>query len=63
MGYQSYEPGKGSLRQVRVEGWVEVLRPQVACGDHSQGGMCDWQEIVAAIKERLCLTTLKLEGS
>jgi phosphopantothenoylcysteine decarboxylase len=48
------------------EGWFEVLRPQVktlACGDHGQGGMCDWQEIVAVIKERLCLTTLKLEGS
>jgi phosphopantothenoylcysteine decarboxylase len=48
------------------EGWFEVLRPQVktlACGDFGQGGMCDWQEIVAVIEERLCLTTLKSEGS
>jgi phosphopantothenoylcysteine decarboxylase len=48
------------------KGWIEVLRPQVkilACGDFGQGGMCDWQEIVAVIEERLCLTTLKSEGS
>lgn len=48
------------------EGWMEVLRPQVktlACGDVGQGGMCDWQEIVEVIEERLCLTTLKLEDS
>jgi phosphopantothenoylcysteine decarboxylase len=40
------------------EGWIEVLRPQVktlACGDFGQGGMCDWQEIVAVIEKRLCL--------
>lgn len=48
------------------EGWMEVLRPQVktlACGDVGQGGMCDWQEIVAVIEKRLCLATLKSEGS
>jgi phosphopantothenoylcysteine decarboxylase len=40
------------------EGWFEVLLPQVktlACGDFGQGGMRDWQEIVAVIVERLCL--------
>jgi len=48
------------------KGWIEVLRPQVkrlACGDFGQGGMCAWQEIVVVIEERLCLTTLTLEGS
>jgi len=46
------------------EGWMEVLRPQVktlACGDFGQGAMCDWQEIVAVIEKRLCLTTSKPE--
>lgn len=41
------------------EGWIEVLRPQVktlACGDFGQGGMCDWQEIVAVTENRLCLS-------
>ena len=36
--------------------WFEVLMPQVkllACGDVGQGGMCDWQEIVAVIDKRL----------
>ena len=36
--------------------WFEVLMPQVkllACGDVGQGGMCDWQEIVAVIEKRL----------
>jgi phosphopantothenoylcysteine decarboxylase len=48
------------------EGWIEVLRPQIktlACGDFGQGGMRNWQEIVAVIEERLCLTTLKSEDS
>lgn len=39
-------------------GWMEVLRPQVktlACGDTGQGGMCDWQEIVGVIEDRLGL--------
>ena len=48
------------------EGWIEVLPPQVktlACGDFGQGGMCDWREIVAVIEKRLCLTTVKSEGS
>jgi hypothetical protein len=46
------------------KGWIKVLQPQVktlACGDFGQGS--DWQEIVAVIEERLCLTTLKSEGS
>lgn len=36
--------------------WFRILSPQVkelACGDVGQGGMCDWKEIVAVIKERL----------
>jgi phosphopantothenoylcysteine decarboxylase len=40
-------------------GWFEVLPPQVktlACGDVGQGGMCDWNEIVAVIAKRLALT-------
>jgi phosphopantothenoylcysteine decarboxylase len=40
-------------------GWFEVLPPQVktlACGDVGQGGMCDWNEIVAVIEKRLTLT-------
>ena len=39
--------------------WFEVLLPQVktlACGDIGQGGMCDWNEIVTVIEERLALT-------
>lgn len=38
--------------------WFEVLSPQVktlACGDTGQGGMCDWNEIVAVIEKRLGL--------
>lgn len=45
-----------------VEGWFEVLRPQVktlACGDIGQGGMRDWQEIAAVIEERLSLASSK----
>jgi phosphopantothenoylcysteine decarboxylase len=41
--------------------WFEVLPPQVktlACGDVGQGGMCDWNEIVAVIEKRLALTHL-----
>jgi phosphopantothenoylcysteine decarboxylase len=41
--------------------WFEVLPPQVktlACGDIGQGGMCDWNEIVAVIEKRLALTHL-----
>ncbi|KAI9730230.1 MAG: hypothetical protein M1834_005994 [Cirrosporium novae-zelandiae] len=41
-------------------GWFEVLPPQVktlACGDTGQGGMCDWNEIVAVIEKRLALTS------
>ena len=43
-------------------GWFEVLPPQVktlACGDIGQGGMCDWNKIVAVIEKRLALTHLK----
>jgi phosphopantothenoylcysteine decarboxylase len=42
-------------------GWFEVLPPQVktlACGDIGQGGICDWNEIVAVIEKRLALTHL-----
>lgn len=40
--------------------WFEVLPPQVktlACGDTGQGGMCDWNEVVAAIEKRLGFPT------
>jgi hypothetical protein len=45
-----------------------TLKPTAAgkncCGDYGEGGMCDWQDIVAVIEERLFLSsTLKLEGS
>lgn len=47
--------------------WFEVLSPQVknlACGDTGQGGMCDWNEIVAVIEKRLGLpSTLPIEES
>lgn len=36
--------------------WFEVLSPQVkalACGDVGQGGMCDWNHIVAVLERRL----------
>ena len=36
--------------------WSEVVMPQVkelACGDVGQGGMRDWQEVVALLEERL----------
>lgn len=42
-------------------GWFEVLLPQtktLACGDTGQGGMCDWQDIVAVVVDRLSLTTV-----
>lgn len=48
------------------DGWIEVLPPQVktlACGDIGQGGMHDWQEIVAVIVERLCLGSSESKGS
>lgn len=40
--------------------WFEILPPQVktlACGDTGQGGMCDWNKIVAIIESRLGLST------
>ncbi|RJE23095.1 Phosphopantothenoylcysteine decarboxylase [Aspergillus sclerotialis] len=47
--------------------WFEVLSPQVktlACGDTGQGGMCDWNEIVAVIEKRLGLpSTVPIEES
>lgn len=52
----------GVNRANPVEGWFEVLWPQVktlACGDIGQGGMHDWQEIVAVIEERLSLARSK----
>ena len=39
--------------------WFEILSPQVktlACGDVGQGGMCNWNEIVALIAQRLAST-------
>ncbi|MDI1489376.1 MAG: hypothetical protein OHK93_008654 [Ramalina farinacea] len=36
--------------------WFEVISPQVkalACGDVGQGGMCDWNHIVAVLAKRL----------
>ncbi|KAI9931222.1 hypothetical protein ASPWEDRAFT_34237 [Aspergillus wentii DTO 134E9] len=39
--------------------WFEVLPAQVktlACGDTGQGGMCDWNEVVSVIKQRLSVT-------
>lgn len=41
--------------------WFEVLSPQVktlACGDTGQGGMCDWNDIVAVIEARLGLRAI-----
>lgn len=45
------DDGKGS-----TSGWIEVLPPQektLACGDTGQGGMCDWEDIVSTIRDRL----------
>jgi len=42
-------------------GWFEILQPQVkelACGDKGIGGMCDWNEIVSVIEQRLAKTQI-----
>ncbi|TAQ90462.1 hypothetical protein B7494_g1184 [Chlorociboria aeruginascens] len=45
--------------------WFEILPPQVkalACGDVGQGGMCDWNQIVTVITERLMGTGSPRKG-
>lgn len=47
-----------AITETTPKGWIELLRPQVkklACGDVGQGGMCDWEDIVALIEKRLHL--------